>query len=183
MIFFLLAKLRIIILQICWFIIPQVNNKDNSNSETETETETEAIFYHPQIELGLQSIAKLPVCYTLHTSNLVIVVSHPNVYYRPQWSWGKVIFSQASVILLTGGGGLLPPGGGGSSQGEEVLPPRGASSWGVLPRGGGPGGDPAGTATAAGGTHPTGMHSCVYILKWDASNMLDIGDLAIDCIP
>ena len=27
--------------------------------------------------------------------------------YRPQRSWGKVIFSQASVILLTGGGCLL----------------------------------------------------------------------------
>ena len=27
-------------------------------------------------------------------------------YYRPLRSWGKVIFSQASVILLTGGGGL-----------------------------------------------------------------------------
>ena len=26
-----------------------------------------------------------------------------NVYYHPQQSWGKVIFSQASVILLTGG--------------------------------------------------------------------------------
>ena len=25
-------------------------------------------------------------------------------YYRPQRSWGKVVFSQASVILLTGGG-------------------------------------------------------------------------------
>ena len=24
-------------------------------------------------------------------------------YYRPQRSWGKVIFAQASVILLTGG--------------------------------------------------------------------------------
>ena len=37
-------------------------------------------------------------------------------FYRPQRSWGKVIFSQASVILLTGvcfllGGGVLPPGG------------------------------------------------------------------------
>ena len=28
------------------------------------------------------------------------------VYYRPQRSWGKVIFSQASVILSTGGGGI-----------------------------------------------------------------------------
>ena len=27
--------------------------------------------------------------------------------------------------------------------------------------GGVPGGDPPGTATAAGGTHPTGMHSCL----------------------
>ena len=35
-----------------------------------------------------------------------------------------------------------------------MLPP-----WGVLPPGG-HGGDPPGTATAVGGTHPTGMHSC-----------------------
>ena len=37
------------------------------------------------------------------------------IYYRPQRSWGKVIFSQAFVILLTGGGGrawLLLGGGG-----------------------------------------------------------------------
>ena len=101
-----------------------------------------------------------------------------NYFYRPQRSWGKVIFSQASVILLTGGGcflgGVLPPGGyflqggassrgrgassggvGGASSFGGVLPLRGASSLG------GPGGDPPGTATAAGGTHPTGMHSCL----------------------
>ena len=29
---------------------------------------------------------------------------HSMFYYRPQRSWGKVIFSQASVILLTEGG-------------------------------------------------------------------------------
>ena len=56
------------------------------------------------------------------------------------------------MILLTGGcflGGVLPPRG--------VLPP----GWGVsAPGGGGAGGDsPPGTATAAGGTHPTRMHS------------------------
>ena len=56
--------------------------------------------------------------------------------------------------LLRGGGGVwsrgdvwsrgVPaPGGGGSA-------PRGV-----------PGGDPPGTATAASGTHPTGMHSCL----------------------
>ena len=43
------------------------------------------------------------------------------------------------------------------SQGEGCLLPGGvASSRGV------PGGDPPGTATAAGGTHPTGMHSCYH---------------------
>ena len=31
----------------------------------------------------------------------------------------------------------------------------------MLPRGV-PGGDPPRTATAVGGTHPTGMHSCLY---------------------
>ena len=53
-------------------------------------------------------------------------------FYRPQRSWGKVIFSQASVILLTGGGllrGVLPPGGGECilvcSQGGVVENPPG----------------------------------------------------------
>ena len=31
-------------------------------------------------------------------------------FYRQQRSWGKVIFSQASMILSTGRGGLLPGG-------------------------------------------------------------------------
>ena len=87
--------------------------------------------------------------------------------YHSQRSWGKVIFSQASVILSMGGvpapGGLLPEGclvlGGACSQG--VPAPRG-----LLPGGGVPGPRggacwrPPGMATAAGGTHPTGMHSC-----------------------
>ena len=33
-------------------------------------------------------------------------------YYRPQRSWGKVMFLQASVILLTGGGACVVPRGG-----------------------------------------------------------------------
>ena len=49
-------------------------------------------------------------------------------YYRPQRSWGKVIFSQASVILLTGGStwpgrhplGRHPPG----RHPRQVNPPR-----------------------------------------------------------
>ena len=47
---------------------------------------------------------------------------------------GKVLFLQASVIVLTGG---------------------------CLLGGGAAGGDPPRMATAAGGTHPTGMHSCL----------------------
>ena len=33
-------------------------------------------------------------------------------YYRQQRSWGKVIFSQASVILSTGGGACVAGGRG-----------------------------------------------------------------------
>ena len=82
-------------------------------------------------------------------------------YYRPQTKFGQGnIFAPVchSVhrgvpgpkgVSATGGvcswGGLVPGGGG-------LLP--GGSGPGV------PGGDPPGTATAAGGTHPTGMHSC-----------------------
>ena len=53
--------------------------------------------------------------------------------------WGKVIFSQACVKNPWSGGGAWSWGG--------------AWSGGMF-------GDPPGTATAAGGTHPTGMHSC-----------------------
>ena len=59
------------------------------------------------------------------------------------------------MILSTGGvacsGGCLLPGG--------------YLVWVVSAPGGGggvPGGDPPGTATAAGGTHPTGIQSCNY---------------------
>ena len=74
--------------------------------------------------------------------------------------------------------GVLPPRcllPGGASSWGGVLPPRGcASSRGLLP----PGGcfllggawwsPPPPTATAAGGTHPTGMHSCMI---YQLSNM------------
>ena len=83
-------------------------------------------------------------------------------YYRLQWSWEGYGFT--SVCLSTGGvggGGLLP--GGAWSWGC-------AWSWGVCLVGGGglvsqhalwqtP--PPGEMATAADGTHPTGMHSCL----------------------
>ena len=87
-------------------------------------------------------------------------------FYRPQRSWGKVIFSQACVILLTGGRclvlGCLVPG-----VGWCLVPGRGDLVWGVPGPGGScprgvPGGDPNKRATAAGSTHPAGMHSCCF---------------------
>ena len=65
--------------------------------------------------------------------------------YRPQRSWGKVIFSQASVILFTGGGclvlggGLLP--GGVTDPGGSALGGVCSWGWGLVP--GVPGGDPS----------------------------------------
>ena len=87
--------------------------------------------------------------------------------YRLQRSWGKVIFSHASVILSTGG--------------EGACSQRGAWSLGVPgPREGLPGGDPtSGTDTAAGGTHPTGMHSCSNIFLRDS--FLFLGPMIHSC--
>ena len=72
------------------------------------------------------------------------------IHYRAQRRWGKVIFSQASVILLTGR--VPAPGGSGPSASGGVSAPGGCARWSPpFP----------GTATAAGGTHPTGVHSCL----------------------
>ena len=49
--------------------------------------------------------------------------------------------------------GVPAPGGGGSAPGGICS--RGGSAPGGVP------GGPPGTSTAAGGTHPTGMHSCL----------------------
>ena len=89
----------------------------------------------------------------------------------------EVIFSQVSVILTTGGVCLVPGGGGGGlvpggclfsggawSQGGCLVPGEGVpgpgGGWCLVP-GGCLVETPPGTATAAGGTHPTGMHSCL----------------------
>ena len=102
---------------------------------------------------------------------------------------GKVIFSQACVMnsvqrgdawsqggawscgvpgpggmpgprgCLVPGEGLVP--GGCLIQGGEGAWSGGCLVWGRMPgQGGRKGGEPPGMATAAGGTHPTGMHSC-----------------------
>ena len=82
--------------------------------------------------------------------------------------WGKVIFLHLFVILSWGQclvrGGLLLGGvpglGGVSSRGCLVL--------GGLLLGGVPGGDSPWMATAAGSTHPTGMHSCSHCMESDS---------------
>ena len=77
-------------------------------------------------------------------------------FYRPQRSWGKVIFSQASVILFTGG--LSGPGGL-SGQGGCLVP---GGAWSGA--GSGPGGGCL-VETTAGGTHPREMHSCLQLVS------------------
>ena len=70
------------------------------------------------------------------------------------------MFLHVSVILSTREGCLVR--GGAWSRG--VSAPGGAwSLGGVCSWGGLPSGDPPRTATAAGGTHPTGMHSCLVL--------------------
>ena len=64
-----------------------------------------------------------------------------------------------SALGVSGPGGCLVLGGvwfWGVSAPKGCLLPEGVWS-------GGPGGDPPRTVTAAGGTHPTGMHSCFYL--------------------
>ena len=82
-------------------------------------------------------------------------------FYRPQRSCGMVMFLHLSVILSTGGGLCVwqtPPG---------QTPPAGRHPLGRHP----PWANthleqshPPETATAADGTHPTGMHSCCEIV-------------------
>ena len=131
-----------------------------------------------------------------------IIMGGNNYHYRPQRSWGKVIFSEACVknSVHKGGGvvsqhalqvvsqhalqvsrptprgevevsGLM--GSPGPHLGGLKPTPRGfqAHTQGVLQahtQGGIPActeadtPSPKKTANAAGGTHPTGMHSCYY---------------------
>ena len=147
----------------------------------------------------------------LSTDNYFSYIQYIHSSYRPQRSWGKVIFSQASVILLTGvcypsmhcrwypsipcsrspegvsapgaclllGGGLLlwPSGlvafwlktafwyGLWGPEGHNRRPPHQAITEGHHRKGvclveTPHTTHPPGTATAAGGSHPTGMHSC-----------------------
>ena len=83
---------------------------------------------------------------------------------------GKVVVVLGGVVLGGGPRGVPGPRGclvwGCLVPGEGVPGPGGVPGLGGPgPGGSGPGGAwwrPPGMATAAGGTHPTGMHSCLY---------------------
>ena len=80
-----------------------------------------------------------------------------NIVYRPQRSWGKVIFSQTCVILFTGGSASvharIPPLPPEQEPPGSRHPPPGPGTV--------PGAEHAGRyGQRAGGTHPTGMQSC-----------------------
>ena len=92
----------------------------------------------------------------------------------PQRSCGKVMFSQSSLILSTGEHGRHPPPGQVPPGRDNPLvdTPWQALPWTDTPMGRyppadtpakqtpTPGRQPPKTATAAGGTHPSGMHYC-----------------------
>ena len=84
------------------------------------------------------------------------------------WSWGGSALRGCLVWGVCSRG--VSALGGVCFRGEGVPGPRGGVlpggvlPWGGLLPGGMPGGDPPGTATAAGGTHPTGMHSCLLLV-------------------
>ena len=97
------------------------------------------------------------------------------LYYRPQRSWGKVIFLVACVNDSVHGGGeylgRYPPG--------RYTPQAGTPPAGIHPLAGTPPSSytppastpPPGAVHAgrygqqAGGTHPTGMHSCCELFE------------------
>ena len=114
--------------------------------------------------------------YLLWTLNIVSIFH----CYRPQWSWGKVMFLQASVIQLTGEVPHTPPPqsrhpppsrhppGADTPQSRHPpqadTPPRADTPWSRHPpprsRHLPPGEHAVRYGQRAGGTHPTGMQSC-----------------------
>ena len=94
-----------------------------------------------------------------------IVTGYCQYYYRPQRSWGEVIFSQAPVILFTGGGlpqcmlGYHPP----SRRQDRPAPPPGKADPPARQTPPGKADPPCAVHAGrygqqAGGMHPTEMH-------------------------
>ena len=77
-------------------------------------------------------------------------------------SCGKVMFLHLSVSHSVQGCILAYNGQGCTPTSEQTTPPPQADT--PIPLSRPPQADPFETATEAGGTHPTGMNSCVYLL-------------------
>ena len=85
----------------------------------------------------------------ISSTNLDRLSMYSGNTYRPQRNWGKVIFSQASVILLTGGGVCLSACWDTTPLPEqtppEQIPPRADIPWNQAPPPPGPGRHPPGS--------------------------------------
>ena len=107
-----------------------------------------------------------PIIWLNEVDKYLMYIYH---FYRPQRSWGKVIFSQACVILFTGGVCL-------SACWDTPSPPtrRPPPGPGTPPGQASPGAEHAGGyGQGAGGTHPTGMQSCeLWIWTEKVKNIL-----------
>ena len=120
-------------------------------------------------------------------------------YYRPQRSWGKVMFLHVSVILFIGGSasvhaGIPPPpttagtpSGAGTPLGagttQEQMPPKEQSPREQTPQEQVP--PPCAVHAGryrqqAGGKHPTGMQSCCLKVHNTCTLEVDIVNLGIN---
>ena len=84
-----------------------------------------------------QDVRVLATVYTIFKIGEFYTVVYQTFYYRPQRSWAKVMFLQASVVLSTGGGvsasvhvgmpdppGADPPWGQTPPRTRHTIPPR-----------------------------------------------------------
>ena len=116
--------------------------------------------FNPSLILSCGILARTKAVPTRYTKDPDVTVS---TFFFTARKRSKVIFSEACVknsVHGVGGGRLVPAPGRGAWLGEGGLGPGGA--WSRHPR----------TATAAGGTHPTGMHSCLFH-KFKTSHVLN----------
>ena len=91
------------------------------------------------------------------------------------WSWGGAWSRRGALsweVHGPGGGGMHGPQGGVWSWG-------GVCFWGGSAPRGVPGGDTPPMATAAGGTHLTGMHSCSFFVFQFRNDVLFVCDIRI----
>ena len=117
---------------------------------------------------------------TYFTFSLLYLLFFCIYIYCPQQSWGKVIFSVACVKNSVHKGGVVPGQAPPGRYTPQQVPPRQVHPWAGTP----PTGTPPGKVTPQGpladtphravhagrygqqadGTHPTGMHSWLYII-------------------